>query len=273
MNMSTKVNASKSNKIINGILEILFSEKEVGFERILENLSKKKICKSRTTLAKYLNQLHQERLISYHTDPKNKRKTLYRIVNFEDNPLYPAVFGALITKIVQEAWLKQFSPVSDKLDKILQSPEKIEDVTKTRAELNREMMEITEKSIIRFENVIGNIILRSLVYQKETDIQIVESLTHFIRFIYLGLLKNNRLIKSVYQKDNSLEQIKNAFSIPYTDIEEMLMGYMAADIKYNKLMMEAYGAESPVVKVDADFYELLGFPFNVAYNKKIKKIS
>ncbi len=273
--MPTKINASKSEKITSEIFKILFPDKEVRFETILGTLSEKKVCYSRATLAKYLNQLHREKKIEYRTNPAKKRETLYRInpLKFDQTSLYPPVMGALLSKLVTEAWHEQFSTVYEKLKKITDTI-KIEDVNKTRAELEAEYREIAENSITRIENVIGNIILRSLVYQKEKekDFQILETMTYFIRFLYLSLLEQEKAIESVYQKDGSHDLIKKCFSVPYNDIERLLVEMMAADIEYNKLMQKVYGTESPLAKLDDNFYKELEekseVPFYAVYNMK-----
>lgn len=266
---------TKSEKIKSEILKILFTEKEVRFEVILNNLRNKKICSSRATLAKYLTELHKKKEIEYRTNPASKRETFYRInpLKFDKTSLYAPVMGALSAKLVVQAWYEQFHKLSEKFSKSVETI-KIEDVEKTKAELEAEHIGVVEKSIPAFERIIGNMILRSLVYQNEkTDTRIMESLSFFIQFLGLSPLTKENAIKSVYQKDGSFDLIKKLFSVPYDDVERLLTEMMVADIEYNKLMTKVYGTESPAAKSDDNFYEVLeeksDLPFFFLYNYKL----
>jgi len=264
--MTAKINELKSEKIINEILKILITNKEKGFEKMLETLKEKEVISSRATLAKYLNQLHKERKIEYRTNPESRRETLYRInsLYFDRTSLYPKVMGAWLAKTFIEEWWAQLDAACKPEIHTIRTG-KIDD--KTRAQLNTKIIEKAEVLLPDFEKSLGNFILKSLVSQKDTE-QIRESVVFCIRFLYHGV-KDDPVFLSVYE--SSVGPVKSGFSLSYNDLEKLFVQKMSENIKFNNLMIELYGIESPQAKFEADVYEELGIPFSKIYNLLAKK--
>jgi arginine repressor len=222
--MKTKIDLSVSKKTKNEILAILFKEKEKTSGKILKILSKKEICYSRTTLSKYLSQLHQQKLIEYRTNPQNKTERLYRINDkeFNQTPLYPRIMAAMMAKTVKEEWSEQTSLILENFKKFSEA-KNAEDIWKLTAALDADLMESAKDSIVNLEKTIGHIVVSSLSFQSETEIKILENITYFIQFLYLNFIKKDETLKQIYEENGSFESIRNYLSMDYNNIQKELM--------------------------------------------------
>ncbi|MBU4221417.1 MAG: hypothetical protein KKA10_07325 [Euryarchaeota archaeon] len=264
-NMENKIDSHDMDTLVTDQLEMKILMSLTEKPKTFEELLRLGIILSRATLSNKLKSLAIKKFIKKRPGSKKNPYEINKLV-FNRTPLYPRVMAALFSKSIKNVWLMMFPTLKEKIDKIMDS-KKIVD-KETRAELYAEYTIIAEKSIKNLEQVIGQTIMEALVFQTETDLPVTETMSNLIRFLYIEMIKKDTAIKSIYRKSESYTITKKIFAKPYDDVEESLIEEINMDMHYNYIIEKIHGNKSPLLREMDEFYDEIGFPYNVLYKKK-----
>ncbi len=248
-----EINEQKEEKIEKEIEGLLFRDKEIPFEKLLKNLTEKNILTSRTTLAKYLDQLHKKKRIEYHTNPKNKRETLYCInpLYFDRSPLYPVLIGSVIYRQIVGLWMERLGELRQK-------------------DAEQPIENLIIYDIKNLENDLGQMFLIMLAMDIEKKGIFKASIESFIDFFHDLMSEAPDVVSAIKNRDPvAYSGIEKEFVLPYDKIEKKFLNMMDEDLRFNETLTPDLKEVS--IEFQDHFYKKLDFPFSEEWEKKKKK--
>lgn len=231
---------------------------------------------SRPTLTIKLDALEKANLIT-----KKTRKSPYEInrLYFNRSPLYHTILSAYLFNQLYFDWMEKFSRYvrKDWMD-----------------EDGRIMTYPKPKLLVEYlEKEMGNILLNLLILQTEKNIdlpvsersqQVFELITKFIRFIS-KFVDSNEWLREQVKKTEQFKEMEELSVKPYSDIEKEFMDMAdlllrgselvlqrppdIETIEKNPALMSVY---TSMLMHDHHFYKEIGFPFDMFYERAVKKI-
>jgi len=167
----------------------------VGIAQIFTEL-KKIVGLSKPSLSEKLQILKEKELI-YKEGKRTQKYQLNRLV-FDRSPLYPAVVAALCFGGFSQSVYLHLKEISEN-----------NEIDKQKA---------ISEAIDRIEKDIGRLVLNTLILQSQKDINGIEILNKFIRFISIFIAKKDYFSKLVNQTSD-IKELEKFLSIPYSDLE------------------------------------------------------
>lgn len=259
------------------ILELL-SESPKTFTELL-----KAIIISRPILTKHLDNLEKLQLIS-----KKTRKSPYEInkLNFDRSPLYPKLLSAYLFGKFHTYWMNEMVKYTNILSghgKVISDDDGRIRYSHTIADNPNpcdEGVYINPNKLLEdLERDVGRILLNIMFLQSEKNIDSIEIINNFIRFLSVSVRENEWLKERVKNTD-MFKDMDKISSKPFDDfekeIEEMLMinaysSYVLPKIQ-NKEEIGKYDFTDSFFIFDSDFFKEIGFPFDRGYKNLINQI-